>query len=181
MLIQLKDNQRHLLEDVILMAQNKVADDVHACPPQKVSGRITTRTASVYHSHIANHILDEGWASLVKSVVCIERDTQYFDTQTKTYKSTAEKAWYLSSTVLGAKEAGDYVLGHWGIENRNNYVRDVTLKEDEARIRKKAANMAMVRSFALNIMRNNNAKNIKEETYNNALNWRQLYSYPQLI
>src|SRR5690348_1838409 len=38
----------------------------------------------------------------------------------------------------------------WGIENRDHYVRDVTLGEDASRIRHKPGGMARIRSAALN-------------------------------
>ena len=45
--------------------------------------------------------------------------------------------------------------GHWGIENRLHWVLDVTFNEDLSRLRKGfgAKNMAVVRHFALNLVR----------------------------
>ena len=45
--------------------------------------------------------------------------------------------------------------GHWGIENRLHWVLDVTFKEGQSRLRKGfgAKNMAVVRHFALNLVR----------------------------
>ena len=45
--------------------------------------------------------------------------------------------------------------GHWGIENRLHWVLDVTFNEDQSRLRKGfgARNMAVVRHFALNLVR----------------------------
>ena len=47
------------------------------------------------------------------------------------------------------------VRGHWGIENRLHWVLDVTFNEDQSRLRKGfgARNMAVVRHFALNLVR----------------------------
>ena len=44
---------------------------------------------------------------------------------------------------------------YWGIENRAHYVRDVTFGEDKSRLRKGhgATNMAIVRHFAINLVR----------------------------
>lgn len=45
--------------------------------------------------------------------------------------------------------------GHWGIENRSHYVRDVTLDEDACRIRKGNApqNLAALRNAIVSMLR----------------------------
>ena len=45
--------------------------------------------------------------------------------------------------------------GHWAIENQLHWVLDVTFADDQSRLRKGhgAKNMAVVRHFALNIVR----------------------------
>ena len=47
------------------------------------------------------------------------------------------------------------VRGHWGIENRLHWVLDVVFAEDQSRLRKGhgAKNMAVVRHFAINLVR----------------------------
>lgn len=67
----------------------------------------------------------------------------------------AETRYYISSAALGAERAGQAVRGHWGIENRLHWVLDVTFNEDQSRLRKGfgARNMAVIRHFALNLVR----------------------------
>jgi hypothetical protein len=60
----------------------------------------------------------------------------------------------------------------WGIENRDHYVRDVTLGEDDSRIRQRPGAMARTRSAALNILRAK--ENVSQALYVNALNFDQL-------
>ncbi len=45
--------------------------------------------------------------------------------------------------------------GHWGIENQLHWVLDVVFAEDQSRLRKShgARNMAVVRHFAVNMIR----------------------------
>lgn len=45
--------------------------------------------------------------------------------------------------------------GHWAIENRLHWVLDAVFKEDQSRLRKGhgAKNMAIVRHFAINLVR----------------------------
>jgi predicted transposase YbfD/YdcC len=55
----------------------------------------------------------------------------------------------------GAKELLGHWRGHWGIENRSHYVRDVTLAEDQCRIRTGSApqNFAALRNAAISLLR----------------------------
>lgn len=79
-------------------------------------------------------------------------------------KAHPETRYYISSASLGAERAGRAVRGHWGIENRLHWVLDVTFADDQSRLRKGfgARNMAVVRHFALNLVRSaKDAKSIK--------------------
>ncbi|BGE87853.1 hypothetical protein Ms3S1_p10940 (plasmid) [Methylosinus sp. 3S-1] len=66
-----------------------------------------------------------------------------------------ETRYYISSALLPAKRAGEAVRGHWGIENQLHWVLDVVFAEDQSRLRKGhgARNMAVVRHFAINMIR----------------------------
>lgn len=63
--------------------------------------------------------------------------------------------YYISSATLSPEAAAQAVRGHWGIENRLHWVLDVTFKEDLSRLRvgHGAKNMAIVRHFAINLVR----------------------------
>jgi len=71
-------------------------------------------------------------------------------------KVSVTKRYYISSAVLGAERFAEAVRGHWGIENSLHWVLDVIFREDRSRLRKGdgAKNMATVRHFALNLVRN---------------------------
>jgi predicted transposase YbfD/YdcC len=62
---------------------------------------------------------------------------------------------YISSAPLTAEAAAAAVPGHWGIENRLHWVLDVVFKDDLCRLRTGhgAKNMAVVRHFAINLVR----------------------------
>ena len=69
--------------------------------------------------------------------------------------SHAETRYYISSAGLDAQTAHQAVRSHWAIENSLHWVLDVGFGEDQSRLRKGfgAKNMAVVRHFALNLVR----------------------------
>ena len=56
--------------------------------------------------------------------------------------------------------------GHWEIENRNHYVRDVTFDEDRSQVRtqNEPPMMATLRSLAMSILRLTGVQNIAKAT-----------------
>jgi predicted transposase YbfD/YdcC len=66
-----------------------------------------------------------------------------------------ETRYYVSSATLTPVQAGEAVRGHWRIENSLHWVLDVVFADDQSRLRKGhgAHNMAVVRHFALNLLR----------------------------
>ena len=73
-------------------------------------------------------------------------------------------------TVAGASELLRWARGHWSIENRSHYVRDVTLGEDASRIRKGSGPevMAAFRNVAIGFLRSTGVTNIAEALRRNA-------------
>lgn len=67
----------------------------------------------------------------------------------------SDTRYYISSANLSAEAAARAVRGHWGIENRLHWVLDTLFKDDQSRLRKGhgARNMAIVRHFAINLVR----------------------------
>ena len=66
-----------------------------------------------------------------------------------------EQRSYICSRALSATEFAEAARGHWGIENNLQWILDVTFHEDQSRLRigHGAKNMAVVRHFALNLLR----------------------------
>ena len=140
--------------------------DIEACfndaPPQTIvshvehdkgHGRIERREVSVIREvdwlsgdrRFPGELRLPGAACLVRVQADVERGGQ----------ARNETRYYISSATLDAPRAAQAVRGHWGIENRLHWVLDVTFKEDQSRLRKGfgARNMAVVRHFALNLVR----------------------------
>src|ERR1700685_1887105 len=66
-----------------------------------------------------------------------------------------ETRYSISSAKLSPEQAASAVRGHWGIENQLHWMLDVVFAEDQSRLRKGhgAKNMAVVRHFAINLIR----------------------------
>ncbi len=69
--------------------------------------------------------------------------------------------YYISSLPLNAEAIAKTVRGHWEVENKAQWVLDVTFKEDDCRIRRNnaAENLAIMRRFALKLARLHPQKN----------------------
>jgi predicted transposase YbfD/YdcC len=70
-------------------------------------------------------------------------------------RSRFETRYYISSATLSAARAAEAVRSHWAIENSLHWVLDVTFGDDQSRLRTGhgARNMAVVRHFAINLVR----------------------------
>ena len=70
-------------------------------------------------------------------------------------KIETERRSYISSRTLSAEAFAGAVRSHWAIENNLHWTLDVTFGEDQSRLRAGhgARNMAVVRHFALNLVR----------------------------
>jgi hypothetical protein len=66
-----------------------------------------------------------------------------------------ETRYHISSAALSAKLAAQAVRGHWSIENQLHWVLDAVFTEDQSHLCKGhgAKNMAVVRHFAVNLVR----------------------------
>lgn len=69
--------------------------------------------------------------------------------------STRERRYYICSAPLPPERLASAVRGHWRIENSLHWVLDVVFRDDLSRLRKGhgAQNMAIVRHFAINLVR----------------------------
>ena len=75
-------------------------------------------------------------------------------------RSRFETRYYVSSLPLSAARAAEAIRSHWAIENSLHWVLDVTFGDDQSRLRTGhgAKNMAIVRHFAINLVRDVNDK-----------------------
>lgn len=87
-------------------------------------------------------------------VFCIERFREELSTGKKTHE-TVYAVTSLSAEKASPERLLELARGHWCIENRVHYVRDVTFGEDQWRIRRFNAPyiMSSLASLAVNLLR----------------------------
>jgi predicted transposase YbfD/YdcC len=171
--VQVKGNQKSLLEKCINTAETGLLVDEFIESPEKGHGRIEFRQASVFNADLLA-TLNNKWGNL-ESVIQVKRFSEIFNTKTKKYEPKPEVSYYVATNQLPAINYNEIIRGHWGIENSNHYVKDVTFKEDASRIRINPQNMVRLRSWALNILRDSGIENIAASLYENSINIKKLF------
>jgi predicted transposase YbfD/YdcC len=171
---QVKGNQKTLLNDCLTISETSRPTEVYQEPVTKTRNRIESRKVELF---ISPTLTDGEQWDLVEVVIKVQRYRQLFNTKTKTWKNGDETSFYISTIVLSAQEFCQAIRNHWGIENRNHHVRDVTMGEDKSRIRINPHIFAKLRSFALNILRKNNVENVSLELFDNSMNLDNVLNY----
>jgi predicted transposase YbfD/YdcC len=92
-----------------------------------------------------------------------------------------ETRYFITSAPRKLADAGQllrWARGHWSIENRSHYVRDVTFGEDASRIRKGSGPevMAAVRNATIGFLRSIGATNIAESLRRNPYQVGKLFT-----
>lgn len=154
-MIAVKDNQPKLHNHIKRVASERkpTSFDIRT---EKTRDRVTTRKVEVFDDLKG---IDPEWTG-IKSLIKVER------TGTRAGKEYHEIICYISSLMLSAKEFSQGIRGHWGIENRLHWVKDVVYNEDHSNIRtgNGAANLSIVKAIALNIFRRNGHASITTGT-----------------
>lgn len=145
-MIAVKDNQPKLHNHIKRIAAMRKPTS-RVIETEKIRDRLTTRIVDVFHDVSG---IDSYWIG-IKSLIKVER---YGTRKGKKYH---EIVCYISSLICTAKEFAVGIRGHWGIENCLHWVKDVVFKEDSSTIRlgNAPANLSLIRSIALNILRRN--------------------------
>jgi predicted transposase YbfD/YdcC len=153
-LLAVKDNQPTLHDDIKSYFDTAPAGEVEQFKTiGKDHGRFEVRM------HTVSHIVD--WYASERSypgaprfpqlttIAMVESHIERGD------KIETERRSYISSRALSAVDFAEAVRGHWAIENNLHWTLDVTFNEDQSRLRTGhgAKNMAVVRHFALNLVR----------------------------
>jgi predicted transposase YbfD/YdcC len=157
-LLALKGNQPTLETDVEdYFRTAPAAELVTKTTVEKGHGRIETRTysASDKVDWIASERSYPGEPrfSNIKTLVRVSARTEHAD------RCSFDTRFYISSAPLNIERIASAARGHWGVESMH-WLLDVEFKDDLSRYRAGhgAKNMAVVRRFALNLVRANKTK-----------------------
>lgn len=168
-LIAVKDNQPTLRQDIEKTFAEAADKRVRSCdelarPAVEVSeehdkghGRVEKRTVQLCRD-LSWLTTAEKWPGLA-FVAQVLRET----TVLTTGKTSSETAFYIGSdNEAGAAEAGSTIRRHWAVESKLHWVLDVAFREDDARHRARntAQNLATLRHFALNIVRQDRERKV---------------------
>lgn len=170
----MKGNQPDLEEAVQSLCNEEPVISTDKTVGKIRHGRQEHRTVSVFN---VDKQLGPDWDNLIVSIARVDRLTWHRDTKAKQWHYTEETSFYVSQIRLPATVISEAIRAHWGIENKNHHVRDVTLQEDGSRIRIKPGNYSRLRSIALNILRANGVTNVRQAIYANALNVMNILAY----
>lgn len=152
-LIKVKKNQKRLFAAIEQAAQKRSFASCQTCQQQR--GRTEQRQVSIYRADKLNQQKWPGvrWFISVKRTG--KRDGEHYE----------RMSYYMSSYKSKQAEVFAAVIrGHWLIENRLHWQKDVTFKEDACSIHspQAASNLSLLINMAMNLMRENGFSSIKE-------------------
>ncbi|MFD5514204.1 ISAs1 family transposase [Streptomyces sp. NPDC127051] len=137
--------------------QPKLWEACRSIPWREVAARC--KVSETGHGRLETRVVQAvTWTDLefpyVRQVARITRHR----TQRGTGRRTRETVYVITDLPVGEaspEDIGRYARGHWGVENKIHYVRDVTFGEDASRIRTGHGpqNTSTLRSAAMNYLR----------------------------
>ena len=156
-ILALKGNQSTLRDDVARFFDDEVSKATCSTYTATNSGhgRIEERTIHVSDDIEWLRQLHPQWENL-RSIIAI--------TSTRTIKktglTTAEIRYYITSLAPDPNLLLESIRAHWRIENTLHWSLDVIFGEDKSRLRREniAANMAVIRKAAFNVLRQEQTK-----------------------
>jgi predicted transposase YbfD/YdcC len=161
-----KRNQPELYADIALLFTEPPFGEHFSYTEQRCRHGNRREVRRLWASAALEGYLD--WPG-VKQVCQIEREVE----QKKQRQVQVRYAITSLGPEAGAERLLNLVRGHWAIENKLHWVRDVTFGEDGSQVRKGAAPevMAALRNVVLGLMRQAGIKNIAAALRQNG--WHQ--------
>lgn len=156
--LSVKENQPNLLEDI------------QGCIGEAVDSNFAGRQHDTYqtedHAHgrqeTRSYVIlvdpkgirnQEAWAKLSVVGICMRKRVVGGET-------SEEAHYFIGSRVMSARQYGESLRGHWGVENNLHWQMDMVFGEDANRVqrRNEAENLALVRRLALGLLKRHPAK-----------------------
>jgi predicted transposase YbfD/YdcC len=160
-----------MLADAQASGFRGLAHDQHTTV-EKGHGRIETRRCWTISEpeHIAYLNADARWPGL-RSIGMVEAE------RTVGEATSRETRYFISSLPGEAKQFGQAVRQHWGIENQVHWVLDIAFREDDCRVRQgeAAQNFAVLRQVALNLLRQETTAKIGVKAKRLKAGWDEQY------
>ena len=120
----MKANQKNLHRQIRHNTENSNPKSRHIST-ERTRNRVTTRPVEVFNDLTG---ISQEWTGL-ESLIKVER------IGTRASKPYHQVVYYISSLVRSAADFAKGIRGHWGIENRLHWVKDVIFDEDHSTIR----------------------------------------------
>ena len=158
-MIQVKGNQGTLYKIAQEVTHSKCPTAVHLTE-EKGHGRVEKRCVTLYK--IPQNIKEQlsAWRGL-QQFIRVDRSGLRYG------KDFSETSYYITSLkTQKVKIIAEGIRGHWGIENRLHWVKDVNMNEDKNGISDTNApeNISLFKNFAINDFRLNGHQSIKNAT-----------------
>jgi predicted transposase YbfD/YdcC len=136
----------------------------------KGHGRVERRTLKA--TTALNDYLDWPGVAQVGQIESVVEQDGTISSETRYFITSAPRK------LAGAGQLLQWGRGHWSIENRSHYVRDVTFGEDASRVRKGSGPevMAAIRNATIGFLRSTGATNIAETIRRNASQVGKLFA-----
>src|SRR4029450_9699125 len=135
---QVKANQPTLHQRIAELCQRTAPLDQTRTADQKRRSRDEIRVVEVFAP--GTSLADTEWADHLAAVAPAPPPALW--------ERTSEIAYSIPPTPLPATACAHAIRGHWGIENRLHYVRDVSFREADSRIRWNPGICARLGAFA---------------------------------
>lgn len=168
-LIQVKGNQKTLFRPLKETVQNQPAVSTYVSE-ERSRGRHEKRTIEIFHPPMS---LTTTWVGLKRMIHVVRQGA-------RSGKDFLKHHYYISSVCSDEAEVfAKGVRGHWSIENRLHWVKDVMQHEDGSGIAKGNGieTLSIVKNIAINIRRALGFDSIKGATIYFASNVKELCEY----